>query len=81
MNFNKNFSNKSNRFNYFIDNVAESKYGTLAWDQSVQIDILYIIIKLKNPLRHWSKLNGDGELVWGRKFFSTFQFMFLFYFI
>ncbi|EEB89202.1 hypothetical protein MPER_12724, partial [Moniliophthora perniciosa FA553] len=28
-------------------NVAESKYGTQAWDD------------------YWSKLNGDGELVWG----------------
>jgi len=28
-------------------NVAESKYGTAAWNQ------------------HWSKLNGDGEIVWG----------------
>ncbi|KAF8998679.1 histidine phosphatase superfamily [Cyathus striatus] len=28
-------------------NVAEAKYGTLAWDE------------------YWSKLNGDGDLVWG----------------
>ncbi|PVF96751.1 phosphoglycerate mutase-like protein [Serendipita vermifera] len=28
-------------------NIAESKYGTQAWDD------------------YWSKLNGDGELVWG----------------
>jgi len=28
-------------------NSAESKYGTLAWDE------------------YWSKLNGDGEIVWG----------------
>ncbi|KAF8887452.1 phosphoglycerate mutase [Gymnopilus junonius] len=28
-------------------NLAESKYGTDAWDD------------------HWSKLNGDGEIIWG----------------
>ncbi|KAF8802203.1 phosphoglycerate mutase [Phlegmacium glaucopus] len=28
-------------------NVAEAKYGTLAWDE------------------HWSKLNGNGEIIWG----------------
>ena len=33
-------SSKLNRVNYFIDNVAESKYGTPAWDQSVQNDVL-----------------------------------------
>ena len=45
--FFKKFSNKRNRVNYFIDNVAESKYGTLAWDESVQIDVfcLYYLKK------------------------------------
>ena len=25
--------------------------------------------------RHWAKLNGDGEIIWGRAFFSTIQLM------
>ena len=36
------FSNKPDRVNYFIDNVAESKYGTHAWDQSVRNDVSLI---------------------------------------
>ena len=34
------FSRKPNKANYFIDNVAESKYGTYAWDESVSEPML-----------------------------------------
>ncbi|PPQ72225.1 hypothetical protein CVT24_002353, partial [Panaeolus cyanescens] len=36
-------------------NVAESKYGTEAWDE-------YDSLRLSS---HWSKLNGDDEITWG----------------
>ena len=51
-----------------VDNVAEAKYGTEAWDDYVlrypTYEVLYADYR-----SYWSKLEGDGELVWGRELF------------
>ena len=36
---------KNRRVDYFIDNVAESKYGTHAWDESVSEPMFCFILK------------------------------------
>ena len=58
----------------FIDNVGISKYETTAWEQSVSN--LNPTAYLINLHRYWSKLEGDGEIVWGRAYSSL-----CFYFI
>ena len=50
------------------DNVAEAKYGTQAWDEYVYSYISMLNGSLILLSSYWSKLDGDGEIVWGRSF-------------
>jgi hypothetical protein len=54
-----------------IDNVAEEKYGTQAWEASV---IFTLDFRLLMEYRHWAKLNNDEELTWGRRLSSALAF-------
>ena len=68
----KNSLSQVNQIN-FIDNVAESKYGTCTWDESVFFFVFFCFFLNLHITSYWSKLDGNGEIVWGRTFFSTFN--------